>query len=196
MSGLWSFSPALDDAPPTGRRFAPDELMVRKMQAAVHGEPSGYCDVCGQMVRLNTLRFNEQRWNTDQSASCSACRKYGDPHGREPANLRHKYTCDYCESHTDRFYRVASLNMLLCWQCIKREKLQDSCEYVGTTPNGEGMINIDTKWYESRRRLGTCQVCGDDHIQLAETFNLPGWLLKKQKYHVCLECAELAREMT
>jgi hypothetical protein len=134
-----------DDAASNARRFAPDEVYTRKLQTPTLGEASGYCDTCGQRVSLTVLHFNEQRWNTEQSAECSACRKYGAPQDRQPVTeSKHTYELD---------------------------------------------------WYKSRSRLGGCQVCGDSSVELAETFSLPAWLLKKHKYHVCRECAALALEV-
>ncbi len=194
MTRLWhSTFQEQEESPSTGRRFAPDEVMVRKMQTPTAGEPSGYCDVCEQLVKLSCLKFNEQRWNTDQSTSCAACRKYGDPHDRQPES-RHKYTCWSCHAHDGNFYEDKTIgsDLLLCESCVQASGIPEDFKLVGHA--AETALKPAT-WYQSRDRRGECDSCHDTNVQIAETLSLPAWLLKKGKYHVCLECAEIARGM-
>lgn len=83
------------------------------------------------------------------------------------------------------------------WNCHQSAECSACRKYgspVHRQPVTEAKREFELDWYKSRVRQGTCQVCGEVS-DLAETFSLPAWLLKLKKYHVCRECAAIAKEV-
>ncbi len=133
------------------RKFIPDEEFYRKFIAAVDGEWSAYCDTCGNRVKAQYAKFNEQRWNMDQTVVCAACIKYGDPHGR------------------------------------LSPRAKPDTPLVGAT--------FEVSWFKIPVfAIGECEVCHDEG-DLVYPFDMPAWLHKAGKRHVCRQCNALAKEM-
>lgn len=109
-----------DDTPSKQRRWRVTEDQYRRMIAAEYGKPSAKCDVCCNLVKLEFVRWNEQRWNADQSCTCTACAKYGDPHNRPDPDEDTEYALVDGELHQvfdTAWFKTPVMNIGECQVC-------------------------------------------------------------------------------
>lgn len=180
-----------DDTPSARRGFKPDEMMDRRMIAAINGKPSVICAGCDNRVRLDAARLQPGGWLKQDYYLCSACVKYGNPTKRvEPGYESGNKACadcgtqyiytPYLKDHTDGTVR---------------------CERCASLVPGNHLMTVvqkiaDRKWWVvlPLHAEHECDIC-HDHAPCAERYDWAGWLIKSGIQHVCVTCNKIASEV-
>lgn len=186
-----AFDTVQDEPSSSGRRgFKPDEMMDRRMIAAINDRPSVICTWCGNRVRLDAARLQPGGWLSQDYYLCTACVKYGNPKMRvEPgyenskacANCGTKYVYTlYLKDHTDGVIR---------------------CQHCADLVPGHHLMTVvqkiaDRRWWVvlPLQPEHECGVCHEFKLDVP-LYDWAPWLRKTGIAHVCNECNQIASEV-
>ena len=185
-----AFDTVQDEPSSSGRRgFKPDEMMDRRMIAAINDKPSVICTWCGNRVRLDAARLQPGGWLSQDYYLCTACVKYGNPAGRDEPGLKF-CKCTRCGSTSSMraFFKDNTDGAVLCEDCAMLTGGHHTFKYVRERE--------DLEWYRvlplpAEHECGVCHEFKPD----VPLYNWAPWLRKAGIAHVCSECNQIASEV-
>lgn len=196
MGRLYAAFDVLQSDPSTARRgFKPDEMMDRRMIAAINGKPSVLCAWCGNRVRLDAARLQEGGWRSQDYYICSACKKYGAPDGRQQASGHVCWSCKMDYPEMDYYLAGGEFgNVEICDGCRQA--------YAWNTVASDfkriykGKPELSGEWWRvlPLRAEHECGVC-HEIAPCVDAYDRVAWLLKTGVVYVCCECNKIASEV-